>query len=257
MTCLLLQGWLLLLLWCRQSCMPAHPTGDYLKWCHVTYQPSKDPVNWLENLGWQAIDPPDRKPLLSGWVPDWTSKAWLGQGRLPLVRPAGCLSSLQPADVAHPERLVKAALDALHSLLQQPLQDRARSGQIAEPWMLFFHGKFLWNKPAGLYYTDVCICYNKQVAMATAGVTVRPDGYLLLYVGTDVDGKPLKEYAHRLVCLAYHGGPTRPRGGALDWKLVVSHQCNNTCCLNPRHLQWVTQQQNSTHPRGHVGKLEW
>lgn len=80
--------------------------------------------------------------------------------------------------------------------------------------------------------------------------------YLLVWVGMDECGKKIMEYAHRLVCLAFHGGPrlkTAEPGSPFDWRLVVNHKCKNPCCLNPDHLEWLTAKQNMDYEGFEVG----
>jgi hypothetical protein len=92
--------------------------------------------------------------------------------------------------------------------------------------------------------------YNRVLVQRASGITIMPQRYLSCYVGRANSDhksqrqnlKPLgrvvvKEYAHRLLCYAFHGQPGPDQ-------TVVSHTCNNPTCLNPKHLKWATQEGN-------------
>ena len=66
---------------------------------------------------------------------------------------------------------------------------------------------------------------------ATAG-----DGYGLFHVEVTPTGVPRREYAHRWAYERYVG--PIPDG------LVIDHLCRNHGCVNPSHLEAVTQQVN-------------
>lgn len=51
--------------------------------------------------------------------------------------------------------------------------------------------------------------------------------------------------AHRVSYMLYCG--------TLDQKMVIDHLCKNTLCVNPEHLEQVTQSENVK--RGNAGKL--
>ena len=65
-------------------------------------------------------------------------------------------------------------------------------------------------------------------------------GYLYVYLGTDISGKPVSESIHRIITLGAHG----PRGGDQE----VSHTCHNPWCLSPRCMRWCTHLQNMREP---------
>lgn len=95
--------------------------------------------------------------------------------------------------------------------------------------------------------TCLCMPYHPGRVGKGTGMTINPDGYLVVYIGscTDEHGHRhvLQEYAHRLVAAGSQGG---------DWRIIlnlapnqqapkfeVSHTCGNAWCLNPAHLRVV------------------
>lgn len=42
--------------------------------------------------------------------------------------------------------------------------------------------------------------------------------------------------------------------GPIPDGLVIDHKCRNTCCVNPHHLEAVTQQENTLRGNGHAAK---
>ena len=63
--------------------------------------------------------------------------------------------------------------------------------------------------------------------------------YLRVVVGK-ARGKSISEYAHRLMCYAWHGTPASTHQ-------IVRHLCSNRGgrCVNPYHLQWDTVTANN------------
>ena len=224
----------------------AQATWDYLKWSDDTYGPSNNPHNLQANLLVQPINAPPtpQAHVLQQWI-----------ARRGLHTTAGVFRNYSQAQLgSQPGTVVRGVLAEIHNVLQPPLQMAwASATQGSDKWRIFSDGKFLWTRAHGVVHTDLCICYKKSLAHATPYFTPKATGYLDMFVGLDAQGRPIKEYAHRLVCMAYHGGPRLPNVAAYDWEMVVSHLCNNSCCLNPRHMQWMTLTNNFNYGRGHVG----
>lgn len=68
-------------------------------------------------------------------------------------------------------------------------------------------------------------------------------GYGTIGISPALSGGPKQVYAHRL-SYEMHKGPIPPG-------LVIDHICNNPACVNPEHLQAITQKANidrSSHP---------
>jgi hypothetical protein len=56
------------------------------------------------------------------------------------------------------------------------------------------------------------------------------------YLRLHVNSKKRQEYAHRVLCWAWHGPPP---GGWDGENYLVSHKCHNKSCLNGLHLSWA------------------
>lgn len=74
----------------------------------------------------------------------------------------------------------------------------------------------------------------------------RMSGYLYVYLGTDVEGKPLSESIHRIITLGVRG--RRPDNHE------VSHACHNPFCLSPRCMDWKTHRDNMLEE---IPEMEW
>ena len=91
--------------------------------------------------------------------------------------------------------------------------------------------------------------YDPRIVESTPGIyALKPKahkhrgggslGYLLVMLGTSSHGRPVQEYAHRLVLMGIHGPP--PDEG----HKVAMHTCHNPACLNPHHLLWGSHKDN-------------
>lgn len=72
---------------------------------------------------------------------------------------------------------------------------------------------------------------------------VTADGYIRVYLGVDSTGRPVREYLHRLILLAFAmGQPVADTGQGDDNE--VRHACCNTWCGNANHTEWATHARN-------------
>lgn len=73
-----------------------------------------------------------------------------------------------------------------------------------------------------------------------------PSGYGTLHIGSRTDGTRKNVRAHRLMYeLTY---------GSIPSDLVIDHLCRNPCCINPEHLEPVTNAENLRRGVGFVGQ---
>ena len=70
------------------------------------------------------------------------------------------------------------------------------------------------------------------------------EGYLELFLGKDMDNKPIFLAAHRFICWAYHGPPPY-----FSKDQVVEHTCDKSTCLNPLHLKYGEKRSNNKRNR--------
>lgn len=69
-----------------------------------------------------------------------------------------------------------------------------------------------------------------------------PEGYMRVYLGTDKYGKPVKEFLHRLVLVAF--AAEAPGPAVLNRQREACHDCCHPWCGNKNHLRWATHSQN-------------
>ncbi len=232
------------------------PSGQYLQWCDATYRVTHNTDNLASNL-YFTRNPHPPTPLISNWVGEWVT-TWK-----PFNNTAGILKDMTLADINGDHlTTVKTILNRLHDVVQSPLQTRAAAPPPAtaatgnNKWRLF-SGMFHWEvQPGNTLLDNLCIPYNLQAVEDTPYIYHHPDDYLRVWVGKGVGTRKIFDYAHRLVCMAYKGGPHLGNAVVNDWTKagpVVNHRCKNPTCLNPRHLEWVTRSDNKVYAGQGVG----
>jgi hypothetical protein len=222
---------------------PHQPYGHYLEWCNDKYSPTNNTVNLANNLYYTSI-PAQPLKLNSDWVPEWVAQ-WQ-----PFNSTAGVLKGKDLADLPGDSlSWVKAILNKLHDVVQEPLQTKAPAATGNDKWSLF-RGEYSWEQAPNNLKPNLCITYNLEVVEQTKYIyNCSSDEYLRVWVGKGVNNQKYFDYAHRLVCMAFKGGPN-------DWSKngpVVNHKCDNPACLNPRHLEWVSKSENKTYKADAVG----
>lgn len=262
-----------LMLWapCAQAAPPT-PSGEFLKWLHFKYGAvatgaSATTATLMSNLAVRMGDENYKHPLYQPWKPfqadtiakDWQPWQATWGGRLSKVTRVGGAMLPDGAPSApfqgDPTDWLLEALRRIACTLSEPFKNMVESeGALTG---MVFSKVFGWVRDHQRTEWDICMPYSKRQVSRKgkkAGsakhkhVFVNAEGYLLVLCGMTPSSKPNKppqkvfEYAHRLVCVAFNGLPPDAE------HKVVSHLCNNKCCLNPRHLKWSSHQENLHHP---------
>ena len=127
--------------------------------------------------------------------------------------------------------LVKERRDKGHDALNHPL--------VMKEYTTRRGGPRLANR--GVEEREIPLCMPFVKSKIGEGAKIHDDGYLCILIV-----KGVYEYAHRIVCFAYHGPPP-----SLD-KSYCLHRCyskgrqtDSYDCLSPLHLEWGTPLVNS------------
>ena len=86
----------------------------------------------------------------------------------------------------------------------------------------------------------VCMVYHIEAARELKYMHALKSGYIGVALGTLPGGITVQELAHRIVMWAIKGPPR----ASITYP-VVMHTCNNKMCINPMHLKWGDQTENS------------
>lgn len=239
---------------CYNTMPIAQPTNDYLKWCNSTYKDSEDTDNLVNNLRYTS-----KKPwgLDSNWVEEYVDGWPHGFNTT-----GGILNSISKHTLTtQPLAGVRTILNTLHTVVQPPLKTKSAATAtvtaegVDNRWRLF-SGEFSWLQQDDTH-PGLCIPYQKALVQQQppCHMYMHDKGYLKVVVGYDDANNIVFDYAHRLVCMAFHGGPMLEGDKEFDWSLVVHHKCRNTTCLNPRHLEWLTAHDNMEYKGVAVGHV--
>lgn len=95
--------------------------------------------------------------------------------------------------------------------------------------------------------SDRCMVVTKDICKGDSHV-IRNQRYATICLGTDVDGRPVWEYMHRLACWVNHGYPNSEK---YPVAMHMPHYTYNDrkesckpCCENPFHVEWGEQGKN-------------
>jgi hypothetical protein len=140
--------------------------------------------------------------------------------------------------------MAERVLDLLGTLLwPRAVQNRMVVGGNVQP--LTMRGTHAFQFPLGANaHTPQCMLLDPARVRAAANV-VRGEGYVWLVMGQLGHGRanrtPIREGAHRFVLWSSWGPP--PDDIVFP---VAMHSCHNKACLNPLHLVWGENAENTS-----------
>ena len=97
----------------------------------------------------------------------------------------------------------------------------------------------------GVEEREIPLCMPFVKSKIGEGASIHEDGYLCILLDNGVTRKGVYEYAHRIVCFAYHGPPPPNKTYCLHRCYSKGRQTDSYDCLSPLHLEWGTPKENS------------
>jgi hypothetical protein len=106
---------------------------------------------------------------------------------------------------------------------------------------------------------EYAITRPKIINTFWSNTTINENGCLVWNLGTNFagysrlcvslpKGQNIDIFGHRLAYALHYGFEALPKGfdGNDSSKLVLNHICHNRSCVNPKHLEVITQRQNTS-----------
>jgi len=132
--------------------------------------------------------------------------------------------------------LVKERRDKGHDALDHPLVMKEYTTRRGGP-------------KRGVEEREIPLCMPFVKREIGKGASILKDGYLYILLDKGVLNKGVRkgvyEYAHRIVCFAYHGPPPPNKTYCLHRCFRKGRQTDSYDCLSPLHLEWGTPKENS------------
>jgi hypothetical protein len=133
--------------------------------------------------------------------------------------------------------LVKERRDKGHDALDHPLVMKEYTTRRGGP-------------KRGVEEREIPLCMPFVKREIGKGASILKDGYLYILLDKGVLDKGVRkgvyEYAHRIVCFAYHGPPpSLHESYCLHRCFRKGRQTDSYDCLSPLHLEWGTPKENS------------
>jgi hypothetical protein len=161
----------------------------------------------------------------------------------------------------------KALLD---KIMSGPWVDNSWATHINQPWTMdnlcYMYG-VLQNGNLDPNAPGLCLPINIEAIPSSKGpwhlshnLAKHKDGYIMVYLGVDEEGKSLSIPLHTILALAFHGPPEEIESDSdsdsdqSDDEPIyqeVGHVCEHPWCINPMHLVWCTHQENCRHHPPH------
>ena len=132
------------------------------------------------------------------------------------------------------------------SCLEKERRDKSHDA-LDHPLVMKEHITRRGGPKRGVEEREIPLCMPFVKRKIGKGASILKDGYLYILLDKGDKGvrRGVYEYAHRIVCFAYHGPPPPNKTYCLHRCYSKGRQTDSYDCLSPLHLEWGTPKENS------------